>query len=351
MMERLKQADRRRDGIDAHASCDVDTRHTTWQCKPEDFSPLLPFSERIDMSNSSLTAGTLATLTGLGREVRPQQWYKQGVLLLGITFSHNLLDPGAWTAVLFAIVAFTAVAGATYVINDISDVEADRQHPEKRHRPIASGQVPIPVAAAFGAALLITGFALAFAVGPLLLAVLAVYLGQNLLYSAYVKHVVFADVISVAVGFVLRAIAGVVAIDVFLSPWLIVCTFLLALVLALGKRRHELGASADPQRTRETLGSYTADSVDQLLTVVTATLLMAYALYTFTGADTAMMLTLPFAFFGVFRYHHLIHTTEIAGRPEYLLTDRPLMVNLALWAMTAVAVLYGVPGLLVGGLS
>ena len=162
---------------------------------------------------------------------------------------------------------------------------------------------------------------------------------------------VFADVISVAVGFVLRAIAGVVAIGVFLSPWLIVCTFLLALVLALGKRRHELGASADPERTRETLGSYTTESVDQLLTVATATLLMAYALYTFNRADPTMMLTLPFAFFGVFRYHHLVHTTEIAGRPEYLLTDRPSMLNLALWAATAVAVLYDLPSLLIGVLS
>jgi len=303
------------------------------------------------MSNSSFAAGTLSTLAGLAREVRPQQWYKQGVLLLGITFSRNLLNPEAWTAVLLAIVAYTAVAGATYVINDISDVEADRNHPEKRHRPIASGQVSIPVGVAFALSLLVSGFALALLVGPLLVAVLATYLGQNLLYSAYVKHVVFADVISVAVGFVLRAIAGVVAIGVFLSPWLIVCTFLLALVLALGKRRHELGASADPERTRETLGSYTTESVDQLLTVATATLLMAYALYTFNRADPTMMLTLPFAFFGVFRYHHLVHTTEIAGRPEYLLTDRPSMLNLVLWAATAVAVLYGLPSLLIGVLS
>ena len=303
------------------------------------------------MSNSSLAAGTLSMLAGLGREIRPQQWYKQGVLLLGITFSRNLLDPEAWTAVLLAVVGFTAVAGATYVINDISDIEADRNHPEKRHRPIASGQVPVPVAVAFGVALLVSGFTLALAVGPLLVAVLAIYLGQNLLYSTYIKHVVFADVISVAVGFVLRAIAGVVAIDVFLSPWLIVCTFLLALVLALGKRRHELEASTDSRRTRETLGSYTAESVDQLLTVVTATLLMAYALYTFFGADSTMMLTLPFAFFGVFRYHHLVHATEIAGRPEYLLTDRPSVCNLLLWAATAVAVLYNLPSLLVGVLS
>lgn len=303
------------------------------------------------MSNSSFAAGTWTTVRGLVRELRPHQWYKQGVLLLGITFSRNLLNLEAWADVLVAVVAFTAVAGATYVVNDISDVEADRHHPEKQYRPIASGQVSIPVAAAFALTLYVFGFAAAFLVGPLLLAVLAVYLGQNLLYSAYLKHVVFADVISVAVGFVLRAIAGVVAIGVFLSPWLIVCTFLLALVLALGKRRHELGVSADPESTRATLGSYTTQSVDQLLVVATASLLMAYALYTFYRAEPTMMITLPFAVFGIFRYHHLVHTTEIAGRPEYLLVDRPSMINLGLWALTAIAALYGIPEAIVGVLS
>jgi 4-hydroxybenzoate polyprenyltransferase len=303
------------------------------------------------MSNSSLAAGTLSTLSGVLRGMRPHQWYKQGVVLLGIIFSRSLLDPTAWSAVVLAVGAFTAIAGATYLINDITDIEADRRHPEKRHRPIASGQVSVPAGGAAAGLLLVGGFAVTLTVDPLLCAVLGVYLGQNLLYSAYLKRIVLADVISVAVGFVLRAIAGVVAIDVFLSPWLIVCTFLAALVLALGKRRHELDAAADPEGTRKALGEYTAESIDQLLGVAMATLLMAYALYTFSRADPSMMLTLPFAFFGVFRYHHLVHTTEIAGRPEYLLFDRPSMANLALWTATSVAVLYGLPGLLSGVLT
>lgn len=300
------------------------------------------------MSNPLYASRAVTILTGLVRELRPQQWYKQGVLLFGIAFSRNLSNPDAWANVLVAIAAFTAVVGATYVFNDISDLEEDRRHPEKRNRPIASGRVPVPVAAGFAIALFVAGLAAAYLVGPLLLAVVLAYLGQNVLYSVYLKQVVMVDVIVVAVGFVLRAIAGVVAIDVYLSPWLIVCTFLLALVLALGKRRHELVTTDDPAASRQVLDAYTSTVLDQLLVVAMATLLMAYALYTFFRAAPTMMLTLPFAVFGVFRYHHLVHTSDVAGNPEYLLTDLPSMANLILWAVTAVAVLYGVPGALLG---
>jgi 4-hydroxybenzoate polyprenyltransferase len=289
------------------------------------------------------TSTVAGTVTGLLREIRPHQWYKQGILLLGIVFSQSVTDAAAWTQVLAAVAAFTAVAGATYVFNDISDVEEDRRHPEKRNRPIASGQVSIPLAAGFAVALLVGGIATAYLVTPLLLGILLAYLAQNALYSLFLKEIALVDVMVVAIGFVLRAVAGVVAIGVFLSPWLIVCTFLLALVLALGKRRHELAAAANPAETRAVLDSYTEETLDQLLIVVTATLLVAYALYTFFRADTAMMLTLPFAFFGVFRYHLLVNTTDIAGRPEYLLTDRPSVVNLACWGVIAVGVLYDVP--------
>lgn len=294
------------------------------------------------MAHRSVATGATATVTGLVRELRPQQWYKQGILLLALVFSRHLFDLAAWVDVLTAAVAFTAVAGATYVFNDISDVEADREHPEKCHRPIASGQVSIPVAAGFATVLLIGGLATAVSVNWLVAAVLVVYMAQNALYSLFLKDVVLVDVLVVAIGFVLRAIAGVVAIDVFLSPWLIVCTFLLALVLALGKRRHELEAVDDPSATRESLGAYSGAELDQLLNMVMATLLMSYALYTFFRARPAMMLTLPFAFYGVFRYHLLVHATDVAARPEYLLTDRPMMTNLVLWSVVAIGVLYQV---------
>lgn len=300
------------------------------------------------MASSLRTSPALTTLTGLAREVRPLQWYKQGVMFLGIVFSKNLFDSEAWISLLVGVVAFTAIAGATYIFNDISDLEEDRNHPEKQHRPIASGQVSVPVAAGFAAILVVGGLGAAYSVGPLFLAVLVAYVGQNALYSVYLKQIAYVDVILVAIGFVLRAIAGVVAIDVFLSPWLIVSTSLLALVLALGKRRHELEATTEPRETRPVLVEYSKSDVDQLLVMTMASLLMAYSLYTFSRTDPVMMVTLPFAFFGVFRYHHLVYTTDVASQPQYLFTDRPSVVNLVLWGCVSILMLYNVPERVIG---
>jgi 4-hydroxybenzoate polyprenyltransferase len=299
------------------------------------------------MARSSQTINPVTTVTGLVREIRPWQWYKQGVMLLGIVFSQNLLNWDAWLSHLVGILSFTTVASATYIFNDISDLEEDRNHPEKQHRPIASGQVSIPVAAIFGFILACIGLGAAYSLEPLFLAILLTYLAQNALYSLVLKQFLFVDVLIVAIGFVLRAIAGVIAIDVLLSPWLIVSTFLLALVLAFGKRRNELEGAANPEETRNVLAEYSKNNIDQLLVMVMATLLMSYSLYTFSRTDPTMMATLPFAFFGVFRYHHLVHTTNIAGQPEYLLTDRPSVVNLILWGIVAIAVLYNVPEIVV----
>ncbi len=295
------------------------------------------------MTSVPRTTPIVGTVTGLVREIRPWQWYKQGVMLLGIVFSKNLFALDAWADLLVGVLSFTAIAGATYVFNDISDLDADRAHPEKRHRPVASGQVSVSVAAGFALSLVVVGLGAAYSLGALFVLVLFVYIGQNALYSWHLKQLVYVDVILIAVGFVLRAIAGVVAIDVYLSPWLIVSTFLLALVPAIGERRHELELATEPRETRHVLGEYSESDVDQLLTITMATLLMAYSLYTFFRTDPAMMITLPFAFFGVFRYHHLVHTSDIAGQPEYLFTDPPSMVNLLLWGVVAIAVLYNVP--------
>lgn len=295
------------------------------------------------MSNFTRNATPIRTIVGLIKETRPRQWYKQGVLLVGLVFSENLLNTTAVGQELIAMFAFTAAAGATYIVNDVSDIEEDRKHPRKRYRPIASGQVSIPVAMAFAAALTVTSLAVSYTLTPLLTVIVVAYLAQNALYSAYLKDVVLVDVLIVAIGFVLRAIAGVVSIDVYLSPWLIVCTFLLALVLAIGKRRHEFEAVDDIGDTRRSLERYSRHELDQLLVITTATLLMAYALYTFFRADQAMMLSLPFAFFGVFRYHHLVHSTDIAGQPENVFTDTPMIINVAVWGVVAVAVIYDVP--------
>lgn len=297
------------------------------------------------MAESSQIISPVATLTGLVREIRPWQWYKQGVMLLGIVFSRNLLNWDAWLNLLVGIMAFTSVASATYIFNDISDLEEDRNHPEKQHRPIASGQVSVSIATVFGIILLSVGLGAAYSLSPLFLAILIAYLAQNALYSLALKNFIFVDVLIVAIGFVLRAIAGVAAIDVFLSPWLIVSTFLLALVLAFGKRQNELEVATNPEETRDVLGEYSDNNINQLLVMVMATLLMSYSLYTFSRTDPTMMATLPFAFFGIFRYHHLVHTTKVAGQPEYLLTDRPSVLNLIFWGIVAIAVLYNIPGM------
>lgn len=302
-------------------------------------------------SHSTGTGDVRRVVSGLIDEVRPWQWYKQSILLIGIVFSHNLFDPAAWRAVLLGVAAFCAVAGAVYVFNDISDVEEDRQHPEKRHRPIASGQVSVPTAGLFAGTLLVLGLGVSYVVGPLFLLVVLAYLAQNVLYSLFLKEVVLVDVMLIAIGFVLRAIAGVVAIDVYLSPWLVVCTFLAALLLAIGKRRHEIRTHEDPADSRTTLGEYDAEALDQLLVVTVATLLMSYSLYTFFRAQTAMMLTLPFAFYGVFRYHHLVHTGDVGSSPGQLAFDRPFTANLVVWGLVAVAVLYGTPDVVMGVLS
>ena len=273
-------------------------------------------AERIMGEAQTQQSSMVDTVVGLAYEVRPWQWYKQSILLIGIVFSKQLFNPVAWSQVLLAVLAFCALAGATYIFNDISDVEADRKHPTKRNRPIASGQVSLTTAAVFAVALLVFGFALSYAIGRLFLLVVLTYIAQNALYSLYLKDVVLVDVMLIAIGFVLRAVAGVVAIGVALSPWLVVCTFLAALLLAIGKRRNEFKASDMPGETRTTLKEYTPETLDQLLGIVTSTLLISYSIYTFTGAKLAMMLTLPFAFFGVFRYHHLVHTIDSGCRPR-----------------------------------
>lgn len=286
--------------------------------------------------------GAIVVARGLIREARPRQWYKQSLLLLGIVFSRNVTSLPAWSDLLLGVVSFSLVASATYVYNDIGDIEADRNHPVKRNRPMASGLVDVRLGAAFGAVLLSVGLATASLVGLSFLAVVCLYLGQNALYSLVLKQIAIVDVIVIAVGFVLRAVAGVVAIGVSLSPWLVVCTFLAALVLALGKRRNEVRVSDDPAASRDVLGEYTADTLDQYLVATVATLLVSYSLYTFFGTTETMMVTLPFAFFGTFRYHHLVYTADVGGDPVRLLGDRPFVVNLLLWSVLTVLILYGV---------
>lgn len=289
-----------------------------------------------------------SALSGLFWELRPWQWYKQGIVFLGIVFSGRLFDLAAGVRVVATVIAFTMVAGAVYVLNDVRDREADRNHPRKRHRPVASGQVSVPVALVFGVVLGVLGLALGTAVHPLVGLTIGAYVGNNVLYTFLLKDVLFVDVLSIAIGFVFRALAGVYAVETALrvpSAWLIVCTLLAALMLGFGKRYQELKVEVDGE-FRASLDEYHPVVIERLLVVVTATVLVAYSLYTFFGTDEIMMITLPFAFFATFRFHHLLHVIEEGESVErLLLLDRPFLGNLVCWVGAIFLTLY-VPTLL-----
>jgi 4-hydroxybenzoate polyprenyltransferase len=278
--------------------------------------------------------------------VRPLQWTKNGVLFAALVFDQRLfeLDPLLRTVV--AALVFCALSSAMYLINDIRDIEADRQHPLKRHRAIASGALS-PAAALRLAAGLLAGALLAGALVRIeFLYVCLAYVGLMLLYSLWLKRLVLIDVLAIAAGFVLRAAAGAVAIAVEISPWLLVCTMLLALLLGFGKRRHEAiilrGRGA---RHRANLALYTPRLLDQLIGLSAAATLIAYAVYTFDAAavpaNHSMMLTIPIVAYAVFRYLYLVYARRLGGSPEVLLVhDRPLLATIVLWGLSSVAVLY-----------
>lgn len=285
--------------------------------------------------------------------MRPRQWLKNGLVFLALLFSIDeswqLGDPASWAPLLaravLAFFAFTAVASAEYLINDIRDVESDRLHPRKRRRPIASGALDVRVALIAALLLFALGAALGLLLGWRFLAILTVYALQSLAYSYLLKHLVIIDVIVNALGFVLRAIGGALAIDVPVSPWLYSVTFLGALFVAIYKRRNELVLlEAGATEHRPILAEYTTHLLDQMASVVTASTVIAYSLYTFTAPNLpqnhAMMATVPFVLYGIFRYMYLVYRREEGGSPEeVILRDRPLLVDLAAWMVVSAAIL------------
>ena len=280
--------------------------------------------------------------------LRPRQWVKNLFGFAGVIFSQQMLTPLVWTAV-SAFVIFCALSGAIYLFNDVADVERDRRHPSKRLRPIASGQVSRPAAVLVGAVLLVGGFAAAFRIG---LSFGLVALGYGALltaYSLWLKHIVILDVLTVATGFVLRAVAGAVAVDAEISGWLLICTILLALFLALGKRRHEYRSLArDAAAHRPILAEYSESFLDQMISVVTASTVTAYALYTMSPETVAkfhtrlLPLTLPFVLYGIFRYLYLLYRRDLGGSPsDLVVTDRALLLDALLWMVATFAIIYG----------
>lgn len=271
------------------------------------------------------------------KSMRPHQWYKNFVIFLCIIFSKNILNLEMWLDLLLIFFAFCMLAGSQYILNDVKDIEKDRLHPKKRNRPIAAGLLPVKTALITSITIMIVSLAIAFSMGRLVGLVSLLYLANSIVYSFYFKNFAIVDAIFIAVGFVIRAIAGCVVINVTISPWLILCVFLLALVLAFGKRRHELDGD---QNSRNSLSQYNITMSETLLNSSVSMLLMSYALYT-VSIHTAMMLTLPFAFYGIFRYVQLINLKGIGEEAELLLKDKPFVLNITLWVFLTVLVLYG----------
>jgi len=283
------------------------------------------------------------------RALRPKQWPKNLLVFAGLVFTYNLLNAGMFTRVILAFVAFCALSSAGYIWNDLRDISADRLHPIKRNRPIASGLVPPMLAAAIGLALGAAGLGLALALGTSFALVASLYMLLTVTYTIWLKHLVLIDVFGISAGFVLRAVGGAVVIGVPVSPWLYVCTVLASLFLALGKRRNELelleGGAAGH---RKNLEQYSLELVDQLIQIVASVTIMAYSLYTFTAEnlprDHSMMLTIPLVVYGLFRYLYLVRVKRQGGAPEdLLLTDPGLLGTAICWVGLSVAILYLLP--------
>ena len=283
--------------------------------------------------------------------LRPAQWIKNLVIFAGLLFGKRLFDATAVVDAVSAFAVFCVLSGVVYLVNDIADRKSDRLHPLKARRSIASGALPVPVAAAAALALGAGGLAAAYLIGQGFAAVAAAYLLLLILYSGPLKHIVIIDVLTIAIGFVLRAVAGAVAVHVEISHWLLVCTILLALFIGLAKRRHEIVVLAGSATShRPILGEYSPYLLDQMIGVVTASTLIAYMFYTISPETQAKFgtpwlgLTIPFPLYGIFRYLYLVHQREGGGSPaDLLLTDRPLLTCVALWALAVALIIYRAP--------
>jgi 4-hydroxybenzoate polyprenyltransferase len=280
--------------------------------------------------------------------LRPEQWTKNLFVFAGVLFGGLLFDIRAIGRATAAFLIFCALSGVVYLLNDLVDREADQRHPLKRLRPIASGKLSTRTALVAAAVLGIGAIAAALMLSPMFAALAAAYVVLLVTYSFVLKHLVIIDALTIAAGFVLRAAAGAVAVSVPISHWLLVCTTLLALFLVLSKRRHELTLLADGATThRPILNEYSPYLLDQMIAVVTASTLVAYSVYA-TSTETAerlhtsrLGLTIPFVLYGIFRYLYLVHQKRAGGSPaDLLLTDRPLLACVGLWALTVALILY-----------
>ncbi|OGO04522.1 MAG: phosphoribose diphosphate--decaprenyl-phosphate phosphoribosyltransferase [Chloroflexi bacterium RBG_13_56_8] len=286
-------------------------------------------------------------LRALFKAMRPKQWAKNVFLFAGLFFDGRVFELASLLAGIKAFLIFCLLSSAIYLINDLSDIERDRLHPTKKFRPLASGELTPRVAQIAAAIILVVSLPSAFALDTLFGIISVLYTTLMTLYTLVLKKIVIIDVMAVAAGYLLRVIAGAAAVHVSrFSPWLYVCTTLLALFIAINKRRHELSLlTENAHNHRSSLQEYSLAFLDNMTSLVTAATLVSYSFYTFSAPNLpqnhSMMLTIPFVMYGIFRYLYLIHSKDLGGAPEdVVLGDRPLLIAALLWALTAGCVIY-----------
>lgn len=287
-------------------------------------------------------AGEFETASLLFAQLRPKQWSKNALVFAALLFSFERINLSTITAVLAGYFLLCFVSGCVYIVNDYADREADRSHPLKKFRPMASGRLNPGTAIVFGSILLLASLVVSFMLNPLFTALLAVYFILNVLYSFRLKHVVIVDIMVIAAGFVLRAIAGGLVIHAPLTPWFLICTMLLSLFLAIGKRRHELLLFQSNSGThRKVLDKYSFALLDQLIGIVTTATIISYSLFTFTSGRTIhLMWTIPFVIYGIFRYLYLIHVEQKGGAPDRILfEDKHILATVILYVIAVIAIL------------
>lgn len=282
------------------------------------------------------------------RAMRPVQWLKNGVLFAGLVFGHKLLDGDAVLRASLAAILFCLLSSGFYLVNDVQDRDSDLVHPLKRRRPVAAGEISPRLALSMGIGMVLLALVCSIALGVSFMLALLTYALLMTTYNLGLKHLVILDVFAIATGFVIRAAAGAIAVSVAISPWLLICTMLLALLIGFGKRRHELLTLDDAPLHRQNLESYSRALLEQCVAVSAAGTLIAYALYTFDADaapdDRRMMLTIPVVAFGVFRYLFLLYRRQDGGAPEtMLLGDRALLAAIALWGVMAAFLFYTGP--------
>ncbi len=276
--------------------------------------------------------------------MRPKQWTKNFLIFAALIFAERLFHYHDILLVMIAFVMFCLLSSSLYIINDIIDVEQDREHPKKSNRPFASGKISKGTGIIFSILLAIISLISAFITGKFYFFIITlIFFILNLIYSFKLKRLPILDVLSLSLSFVLRAAAGGVIINVFVSPWLIVCTFLLALFMAIGKRRGELILLEENHaKHRHVLSSYSVRLLDQMISVSTSSILIAYSLYTFTsGKSVALMCTIPFVIYGIFRYLYLVYQENRGDNPTSIfISDRPMQINIVCWLITVLIIFY-----------